>query len=111
VAHRWFELLGEVKDLLGLSHNPRMLGFIAEIEERSLQGATVGGEITSATLYRILLERWLGHEVQRDHPPGMEGGVSAKGRWAAVAELAKLLWTRKERTIAVDEIPSEILDE
>src|SRR6185436_6216036 len=57
------------------------------------------------------LEKWLGHEVERDQPPGMGAGVSAAARWKAATELAKLLWTRKERTIAVGEIPSEILDE
>jgi WD40 repeat protein/nucleoside phosphorylase len=111
VARRRFDLLGEVKDLLGLSHNPRMLGFIAEIEEQELRTAATGGEITSATLYRVLLDRWLGHEVERDHPPGMEAGASAAARWKAATELAKLLWTHKERTIAVGEIPPEILDE
>lgn len=98
VARRRFALLDEVKDLLGLSHNPRMLGFIAEIEEQDLRTAAEGGEITSVTLYRVLLEKWLGHEVDRDHPPGMESGASAAARWKAATELAKLLWTRKERT-------------
>ncbi len=111
VAEQRFELLDEVKDLLGLSHNPRMLGFIAEIEEQDLRAATKGGAITSATLYRVLLGKWLGHEHERDHPPGIEAGASEAARWKAATELAKLLWTRKERTIAVGEIPPEILDE
>jgi uncharacterized protein YjbI with pentapeptide repeats len=111
VAQRRFELLDEVKDLLGLSHNPRLLGFIAEIDEQDLRTAAKGGEITSAMLYRVLLRKWLGHEVDRDHPPGMEAGASEAARWKAATELAKLLWTRKERTIAVGEIPPEILDE
>ena len=111
VAQQRFKLLDEVKDLLGLSHNPRMLGFIAEIGEQDLRAAAEGGEITSATLYRVLLGKWLGHEVDRDHPPGMEAGASGPARWKAAKELAKLLWTRKERTIAVGEIPPAILDE
>jgi hypothetical protein len=111
VAQQRFELLDEVKDLLGLSHNPRMLGFIAEIDEQELRAAAEGGAITSATLYRVLLGKWLGHEVKRDHPPGMEAGASEAARWKAATELAKLLWTRKERTIVVGEIPPGILDE
>jgi WD40 repeat protein/nucleoside phosphorylase len=110
LAQQRFKLLDEVKDLLGLSHNPRMLGFIAEIDEQELRAAAEGA-ITSATLYRVLLGKWLGHEVDRDHPPGMEAGASERARWKAATELAKLLWTRKERTIAVGEIPPEILDE
>jgi len=78
VAQERFELLDEVKDLLGLSHNPRMLGFIAEIAEQDLRAAAEGGAITSATLYRVLLGKWLGHEVDRDHPPG-DGGRRLRG--------------------------------
>jgi WD40 repeat protein/nucleoside phosphorylase len=111
VARQRFALLDEVKDLLGLSHNPRMLGFISEIDEQDLRTAAHGGEITSATLYRVLLRKWLGHEVERDHPPGIEASASEAARWKAATELARLLWTRKERTIPIAEIPPEILDE
>jgi WD40 repeat protein/nucleoside phosphorylase len=111
VARSWFDLLGEVRDLLGLSHNPRMLSFIAALPEEDLRRAAEGGEITSATLYRVLLEEWLGHEVRRDHPTGIEPGLSAPSRWKAVTELAIVLWPRKERAIAVGEIPAAILDE
>jgi WD40 repeat protein/uncharacterized protein YjbI with pentapeptide repeats/nucleoside phosphorylase len=111
VARSWFDLLGEVKDLLGLSHNPRMLSFIAALPEEDLRRAAEGGEITSATLYRVLLEEWLGYEVRRDHPAGIEPGLSAALRWKAVTELAIVLWPRKERAIAGGEIPVAILDE
>lgn len=111
VARRRFELLNQVRDLLGLSHNPRMLGFIAEIDEKDLREAAKGGEITSATLYRVLLDQWLGYEVKRDHPAGMEPGLSAAARRKAATALAKLLWVREERTLSVGDIPAEILDE
>lgn len=108
VAKDWFELLGDVKDLLGLSHNPRMLSFIADIPEQDLRDAERGGAITSATLYRVLLEKWLGHEIQR---AGLDAGLPAASRWKAVTELALLLWPRKERSIAIGEIPAAILHE
>lgn len=60
VAQQRFALIDEVKDLLGLSHNPRMLGFIAEIDEQDLRAAAEGGAITSATLYRVLLGNCVG---------------------------------------------------
>jgi WD40 repeat protein/uncharacterized protein YjbI with pentapeptide repeats/nucleoside phosphorylase len=108
VAKDWFELIGEVKDLLGLSHNPRMLSFIADIPEQDLRRAERGGEITSATLYRVILEKWLGHEVQR---AGVEAGLPAALRWKAITDLALLLWPRKERSIAIGEIPLTIVNE
>jgi hypothetical protein len=54
LAQQRFELLDEVKDLLGLSHNPRMLGFIAEIDEWDLRAAANGGAITSDAVTKLL---------------------------------------------------------
>nr|MDT0666939.1 hypothetical protein [Micromonospora sp. DSM 115978] len=45
-------LIHNVRDLLGLSRNPRMLGFIAALDESRLRAAQSGrGSITSADLY------------------------------------------------------------
>lgn len=104
-----YELLDEVKDLLGLSANPRMLGFISSISEEDLRRAKEQeGEITSASLYRLLLERWLLHEQDRAHPPGIQQGLSIDERWAAVTRLALRLWQRTERAVSLSELPEEV---
>ncbi|WP_438030265.1 pentapeptide repeat-containing protein [Sorangium sp. So ce233] len=103
-------LLADVKDLLGLSANPRMLGFIAEIEEAQLRQAKAGdGEITSAGLYRLLLDRWLVWEYERAHPRGARPGLSVAQRWRAVTELATRLWQRTEQSVNIRELPPELI--
>ncbi|MGK3983223.1 pentapeptide repeat-containing protein [Sorangium sp. So ce136] len=103
-------LLADVRDLLGLSANPRMLGFIAEIEEAQLRQAKAGdGEITSAGLYRLLLDRWLVWEYERAHPKGAQPGLSVAQRWRAVTELATRLWQRTEQSVSVRELPAELI--
>ncbi|WP_437942080.1 pentapeptide repeat-containing protein [Sorangium sp. So ce341] len=102
--------LADVKDLLGLSANPRMLGFIAEIEEAQLRRASAGdGEITSAGLYRLLLDRWLVWEYERAHPRGAQPGLSVAQRWRAVTELATRLWQRTEQSVSIRELPAELI--
>ncbi|WP_437664252.1 pentapeptide repeat-containing protein [Sorangium sp. So ce1182] len=103
-------LLADVRDLLGLSANPRMLGFIAEIEEAQLRQAKAGdGEITSAGLYRLLLDRWLVWEYERAHPKGAQPGLSVAQRWRAVTELATRLWQRTEQSVSIRELPPELI--
>ncbi|WP_437948073.1 pentapeptide repeat-containing protein [Sorangium sp. So ce296] len=103
-------LLADVKDLLGLSANPRMLGFIAEIEEAQLRQAMAGdGEITSAGLYQLLLDRWLVWEYERAHPKGAQPGLSVAQRWRAVTELATRLWQRTEQSVSIRELPAELI--
>lgn len=103
-------LLADVKDVLGLSANPRMLGFIADIEEARLRRAKAGdGEITSAGLYRLLLDRWLVWEYERAHPRGAQPGLSVAQRWRAVTELATRLWQRTEQSVNIRELPAELI--
>ncbi|HEX6077263.1 MAG TPA: trypsin-like peptidase domain-containing protein, partial [Micromonosporaceae bacterium] len=62
-AARRLTLLKDVRDLLGLSRNPRMLSFIGQIEEqRLLKAKQRQGEITAAALYRELLDQWIEYE-------------------------------------------------
>ena len=50
-AESRLDLIDQVKDLLGLSANPRLLGFIADLpEEQLLAACAEGGEITAARL-------------------------------------------------------------
>jgi nucleoside phosphorylase len=106
------KLLDDVKDLLGLSANPRMLSFISEIDDSELKAARErAGEITSAGLYRLLIDRWLKNEFTRANPRGAPPGLSVEQLRKAATALAKLLWLRTERTINPSELPQGLLDE
>jgi len=59
------------------------------------------GAITSAELYRLLLERWLHFEYERASPKGAAPTLSVDERWQAVTRLALQLWKTTERTVDV----------
>jgi uncharacterized protein YjbI with pentapeptide repeats/3',5'-cyclic AMP phosphodiesterase CpdA/WD40 repeat protein len=104
-ARERMRLIAEVRDLSGLSSNPRMLGFIAALDENELRAAKDRqGSVSAAQLYRTLLERWLAFEQDRRHPPGAAPGLAIEARWAAVTELALRLWTRGEAHVGVGEL-------
>src|SRR5262249_46391217 len=70
-ARERMQMLGDVRDLLGLSRNPRMLEFIAGIDPHRLTAARdATGDITAAGLYRQLLEQWIDFELARLDRPG-----------------------------------------
>ncbi|MDI3287808.1 pentapeptide repeat-containing protein [Polyangium sp. 15x6] len=100
-----YRLIGEVKDLLGLSHNPRMLSFIAEIPEESLREAKKEwGEITSAKLYELLVKQWLDFEHERSRRQGWSKGISREALSRGVASLALSMWHARVKTVSVGEI-------
>jgi 3',5'-cyclic AMP phosphodiesterase CpdA len=104
-ARATFELLGDVRDLLGLSRNPRMLSFIARLDENRLRRIRDReGEISAAVLYRELLEWWLGYEYERAQPDGAPPALTEKERWEAVTKLALLLWETGEETLGLAEL-------
>ena len=108
-AARRFDLIRDIRDLLGLSHNPRMLGFIAALPEEQLRDAEVReGKITSAELYRLLLEQWLVHEYKRHQPRGAAPGLTVEERWHAVTAVALRLWGKLERTIRLSDLSEEV---
>lgn len=109
-AQRRLALLRSIRDLLGLSENPRLLGFIADLDEQSLRAAQTGsGEITSAKIYELLISRWLEGEYQRVNPAGAPKGLSVKQLWEAATELAMVLWGRPERSVGMSEVPEELI--
>lgn len=104
-AEKRLVLLDHVKDLLGLSHNPRLLCFIAELPERQLLEAEKGkGEITAAKLYELLLERWLVGEFERVHPKGAPPGLTLEDRWRGVTALALRLWQKTDSAAGLSEL-------
>lgn len=104
-ARERMRLIAEVRDLTGLSSNPRMLGFIAALGEDELRATRDRHKAVSAAgLYRTLLDRWLAFEQDRRHPPGAPPGLGLDARWRAVTELALRLWTRGESHVLVSEL-------
>lgn len=109
-AEERLQLLAQVRDLLGLSENPRMLSFIAEIPVEELRAAEKRDKkITSATLYGILISRWLNGEYARANPEGAPDGLTLEQLWAGAVELARLLWTRIERSVRISDLPAALL--
>lgn len=102
-AQARMRLITDVKDLLGLSHNPRMLSFIAELPEPDLRAALQqGGTISAAKLNEILVHKWLQFEVVRADDRVPEPGLSFDQRLAAVTTIALHLWGHSERFVALD---------
>ncbi len=107
-AERRLELIQRIRDLMGLSEVPRMLGFIADLPEKELLAAEEKrGAVRAADLYQLLLERWLAHEVDRLKPRGGKPALTEEQRWEAVDTLALRLWQRTERSVNVSEIAEE----
>ena len=91
-------LLRGIQDLLGLSRNPRMLSFIADLDESRLRAvAGTGNTVSAAALYEEILRAWLSHEERRTQSlPGAPLGLSAGDMWQAVTTLAMRLWETGE---------------
>ncbi|WP_165485392.1 TIR domain-containing protein, partial [Protofrankia symbiont of Coriaria ruscifolia] len=94
------KLIESIDDLLGLSANPRMLEFIANLDEAELEAArTADGMITSADLYQKLVDRWLRYEVDRRQPTrGAYQTLNIDQLRQAVDALAIVLWTAAQET-------------
>ncbi|HEY0640616.1 MAG TPA: pentapeptide repeat-containing protein [Pseudonocardiaceae bacterium] len=104
-ARARYTVLDGIKDLLGLSRNPRMLGFIARLDESQLAAARrSAGEITAAGLYQLLLDQWLVHEYDRAQPRGAAPTLPVADRWAAVTGLALRLWRTTDAGVDVGEL-------
>jgi WD40 repeat protein/3',5'-cyclic AMP phosphodiesterase CpdA len=100
-----FAMLREIGDLLGLSRNPRMLWFIADLDEDQLRAVrSRSGEIGAADLYRQILDSWLAHEVNRLEVAGAPSSLDRPQRWHAVTALALRLWQSNERAIDLGDL-------
>ncbi len=110
-AEKYLELLGDIKDLAGLSATPRMLDFIVKIPEEELQSAKEGKkEITPAVIYQKILAQWLEGEQKRAEPRGAPPQLQIEHRWKAVTLLAVALWKRIEPALSLNELAEEVRD-
>lgn len=109
-AARRFELLGAVNDLLGLSRNPRMLSFIADLDEDRLRAVRrQHGRISAAELYRELLDSWMFSEVSRqNHRHGLPS-FDHEERVSACTALALRLWETTATTIQTADLENTVV--
>ncbi|HVK22655.1 MAG TPA: TIR domain-containing protein [Actinokineospora sp.] len=99
-------LINEIDDLGGLSSNPRMLSFIADLDPSRLRAVAGGPRGTSAAaLYREILTAWLAHEHDRSSGmPGSPVGLSIPEMWLAVTTLAMRMWESGESLLRFDDV-------
>ncbi|WP_433265465.1 trypsin-like peptidase domain-containing protein [Actinosynnema sp. CS-041913] len=109
-AERRFALLGEISDLLGLSRNPRMLSFIADLDEdRLLEIRREHGRISAAELYRELVDFWLVHETERQQHRYGTPSFDDTERLAACTALALRLWETTSPTIRTTDLAEAVV--
>ncbi|HEX2299150.1 MAG TPA: pentapeptide repeat-containing protein, partial [Pseudonocardiaceae bacterium] len=109
-AEHFLGLLAEVRDLLGLAENPRMLSFMIHWYRTGLlteARLTADDEpITAGRLYELLLTTWLEHEYQRQDEPGGAGTLWVTERFDALGEVALTLWRTGAATVRAAELGS-----
>ncbi|MGW5428960.1 WD40 domain-containing protein [Streptomyces sp. NPDC004059] len=103
--HR-LRLLDAIPDLLALCRNPRLLGFVADLDDDRLRAvAGAGRALSPAGLYEEVLTAWLNFEVQRGSgSPGRAPGLSLDQLWDAVTALALRLWESGQDSLRLDEL-------
>ena len=105
-------LLIEIKDLMGLSETPRLLGFITDLSPDELKSARDenDGTISSATLYRPLILRWLRFEAKErnNNKPRDIETPDENTRFTAVKQLALNMWRRNLRSVNIADLGEAI---
>ncbi|WP_375539064.1 pentapeptide repeat-containing protein [Actinomadura sp. J1-007] len=97
--------LSGIEELLGLTSNPRMLSFIADLPEDRLRAvARARTTVSPADLYREILSSWLAHEAGRVRQAGGPSGLAADDLWQAVGTLALRLWESNEPYLRLAEL-------
>lgn len=108
-ARARLDLLGDIGNLVELARNPRMLVFVAEMDEsrlRAVQGKQ--GQISAAGLYRKIIDYWLTAEVERQqHRRGLPT-LDKDERLSACTALALRLWASRDYTIALNDLSAEV---
>lgn len=107
-AGRWMERFRVSQDLLGLAENPRMLNCITQVPEERLlaaQGRPHSGG--AARLYNAVLSTWLEGEQARASCAA-DPGLTLQQRWAAVEQIALLLWNKAEASVRLEDLPGVI---
>lgn len=105
-ADERFRQITEIQDLLGLSRNPRMLSFIADLPAERLRAAAhQGNTVSAARLYREILTYWLGFEAERTRRiRGRRSLLDESALWQAVTRLALRMWETGESYLRLGEL-------
>ncbi|MFF4589952.1 TIR domain-containing protein [Streptomyces sp. NPDC001388] len=104
-ADRRLRLLDAIPDLLALCRNPRLLGFVADLDDEQLRAvAGAGRALSPAGLYQEVLTAWLTFEQHRAGGPGRAPGLSLDQLWNAVTALALRLWQSGQESLRLDEL-------
>ncbi|MFF7973533.1 TIR domain-containing protein [Streptomyces sp. NPDC007905] len=105
-ADRRLRLLDAIPDLLALCRNPRLLGFVADLDDDQLRAvAGAGRALSPAGLYQEVLTAWLRFEEQRaGGGTGRVPGLSLDQLWHAVTALALRLWESGQDALRLDEL-------
>ncbi|AYF77193.1 NACHT domain-containing protein [Nocardia yunnanensis] len=87
-------LLRGIPDLLELARNPRMLSFIADLDEQRLRTAAGAQQIIGPTkLYREILTAWLNFEIERSpERASSQPALRLDELWLAVTCFALRVW-------------------
>jgi WD40 repeat protein len=103
------DLLADVEDLLGLSRNPRMLSFIADLDEDRLRAIQrERGRISAAGLYAELVDFWLVGEADRQRHRGSVTSLDERERLAACEALALKLWASMSSAIPAADLSAAV---
>ncbi|MGP4047165.1 TIR domain-containing protein [Streptomyces sp. 2A115] len=105
-ADRRVRLLDAIPELLALCRNPRLLGFVADLDDDQLRAvAGAGRALSPAGLYQEVLTAWLRFEERRGTgSPGRVPGLSLDQLWHAVTALALRLWESGQDSLRLDEL-------
>ena len=106
MADTRLNMIKEIQNLLDLAQNPRMLSFIADLEEDRLRAAAdARNKISAAGLYREILESWLSYEATRAAgSPSAAPALHLEDLRRAVTTLALRLWEAGESHLRLLEL-------
>ncbi|WP_333771087.1 TIR domain-containing protein [Streptomyces sp. IBSBF 2435] len=105
-AVRRFHLLERVPQLLALCANPRLLSFVAALDENHLRAVAESGRaLSAAKLYEDVFTGWLSYEERRGQGgPGAAPGLDLEAMWAVVTAIALRLWESGQSSLRLDEL-------
>lgn len=105
-ADERLRLVGAIEDLSGLSRNPRMLSFIADLDEDRLRAvAQAKRTVSAAILYQEILTSWIHYEQARlGNQRGAQASLEEDDLWKAVRTLAMRLWETNEPFLRLAEL-------
>ena len=103
-----FDLLADIEDLLGLARNPRMLAFIAALDEDRLRAVQQEeGRISAAELYQELVDYWLIGQANQRHRRAQQA-LNEQERLDVCTTLAVKLWTSISPTIPLADLSAHV---